>query len=90
MREYGFSLTRSLPYKNRIVDSVLLQENMGQGKTIFSHILCSERVILIQKRKGKHDHRIQHFRISLGTKVHFKQTILHFWTKFTQKGISGL
>ena len=30
MRECGFSMTRILPYKNRIVDSVLIQENMGQ------------------------------------------------------------
>ena len=28
MREYGFLLTRILPYKNRIIDSVLIQENM--------------------------------------------------------------
>ena len=33
MREYGFSLTRILPYKNRIVDSVLIRENTGQCKT---------------------------------------------------------
>ena len=28
MREYGFLLTRILPYKDRIVNSVLIQENM--------------------------------------------------------------
>ena len=27
MREYGFSLTRILQYKNRIYDSVLIREN---------------------------------------------------------------
>ena len=27
MREYGFSLTRVLPYKNRIYDSVFIREN---------------------------------------------------------------
>ena len=34
MQEYGLSLTR-------IVDSVLIRENMGQWKLIFSHILGS-------------------------------------------------
>ena len=35
MREYGFSLTRILPYKNKIVDSALIRENTGQCKTDF-------------------------------------------------------
>ena len=30
MREYGFSLTRFLPYKDRNVDSELIRENTGQ------------------------------------------------------------
>ena len=30
MREYGFSLTRILPYKDKIYDSVLIRENIGQ------------------------------------------------------------
>ena len=30
MREYGFSLTRILPYKDRNYDSVLIRENKGQ------------------------------------------------------------
>ena len=30
MREYGVSLTRILPYKDKIVDFVLIQENTGQ------------------------------------------------------------
>ena len=42
MREYGFSLTRILPYTDRIVDSVLMQ-NKGQGQPVFSHILDSEK-----------------------------------------------
>ena len=37
MREYGFSLTRILPYKDKIYDFVLIREN-----PVFSHILCSE------------------------------------------------
>ena len=42
MREYGFSLTCNLPYKDRIVDSLLIQENTGQWELVFSHILCSD------------------------------------------------
>ena len=41
MREYGFSLTRILPYEDRIVGSVLKRENTGQQKPVFSHILSS-------------------------------------------------
>ena len=42
MQKYGFSLTLILPYKERIVDSVLLRENTGHWKPVFSHILCSD------------------------------------------------
>ena len=42
MREYEFSLTHILPYKDRIVDFVLIRKNMGQWKPVFSHILCNE------------------------------------------------
>ena len=38
MREYGFSLTRILPYKDKIVDFVLIRENSGQWKPLFSYI----------------------------------------------------
>ena len=38
MREYEFSLTHILPYKNRI--SPYTEEN-GSVKTVFSHISCS-------------------------------------------------
>ena len=41
MQEYGFSLTGIFPYKNRIYDSDLIRENMGQWKPLFSYILCS-------------------------------------------------
>ena len=43
MPEYGFSMTRILPYKDRIVGSVLIQENTGQRKPVFWHILRSAR-----------------------------------------------
>ena len=32
MPEYRFSLTGNLPYKGRIIDSVLIQENTEQRK----------------------------------------------------------
>ena len=41
MLGYMFSVTRILHYKDRIVDFVLIRENMDQWKHAFSHILCS-------------------------------------------------
>ena len=41
MREYGISLTRILPYKNKTYDSVYKRKNSGQWKPVFSQILCS-------------------------------------------------
>ena len=41
MREYGFSLSRILPYKDRNYDSFLIRKNMGQWKPLFSHLLCT-------------------------------------------------
>ena len=41
MRENGFSLSRILPYKDRICDSVLIRENTGQLRPVFLHSLCS-------------------------------------------------
>ena len=41
MREYGFSMSRMFPCKDKIVDFVLIQENTGQRKPVFSQILCS-------------------------------------------------
>ena len=42
MQECGFLRTRILLYKERIVDSVLIRENTGQWKPVFSHVLCSD------------------------------------------------
>ena len=39
MREYGFSLTRILPYKDRIYESVLIRENTGQYSRIFYAVI---------------------------------------------------
>ena len=47
MQEYGFSLTRILPYKDRIVNFVLIQDNAGQWKAVFLHILYSV-IVLVQ------------------------------------------
>ena len=41
IREYEFSLTRILPYKDRVVESVKIRENTGQWKAVLSQILCS-------------------------------------------------
>ena len=35
MPEYGFSLTRIFPYKDRIGDAALIRENMDQRKPVF-------------------------------------------------------
>ena len=43
MSEYRFSLTGNLPCKDRIIDSVLIQENTEQIKPLFWHILRNER-----------------------------------------------
>ena len=40
MREYWAFLTLVFPYKDRIEDYVLVRENTGQRKLVFSHILC--------------------------------------------------
>ena len=42
MQGYGFSMTRILPYKDKIYNFVLTRENTGQWKPVFSHILCSD------------------------------------------------
>ena len=41
MPEYGFCLNRIFPYKDRIVNSVLIKENTGQRKPVFWHISLS-------------------------------------------------
>ena len=46
MREYGFSVTRVLPYE-RIYDSVPIRKNTGEWKPITSHILCSMKPFLM-------------------------------------------
>ena len=41
MQEYTFSLTRILPYKDKIYDSILIRDITVQPKLVFSHILCN-------------------------------------------------
>ena len=50
MREYGFSLTRILPYMDRIYNSVFIQKNKGQEQPVFSHILDSEKPKKTQRK----------------------------------------
>ena len=40
MQEYGFSVARILPNKDKIVDCVVIRENTGHWKPVFSHISC--------------------------------------------------
>ena len=40
--EYGFSQTHIFVDKDKMVDSVLIRENTGQKKPVFSHILRSD------------------------------------------------
>ena len=47
-------------------------------------------VFLVQNKKPEHRHRFQHIQMILGSKFYFKQTILIFWTKFADMGISGI
>ena len=47
LREYGFSLTRILPYKDGIYDSVFIQKNLGRLKPVFSYILCSDLLVRV-------------------------------------------
>ena len=39
--QYGFSLTHTFLNKDRIVGSVIIQEYMGQRKSVFWRIVCS-------------------------------------------------
>ena len=46
MPEYGFSLNRIFPYKDRIYDYVLIREDTGQRKPVFWNFLRSENLKL--------------------------------------------
>ena len=52
MREYGLSLTRVLPYKDKILDFLLIRENTGQWKPVFLHILYSESAQITHTYSG--------------------------------------
>ena len=42
MSGWEFPLTRTLSYKDRVADSVVKRENMGQRKPVFWHIVGSD------------------------------------------------
>lgn len=44
MQEYGFIWQDILPYKDKMVDSVLPWENTGQWKPSFLHIYAGEEI----------------------------------------------
>ena len=50
--------------------------------------MCPKRVFPVENRKNEHHDWILHDRIRSGTKFHFKQTNLIFWTKLTQNSYS--
>ena len=41
MLEYGFSITRIFPFRDKIYDSVLIGENKGQKNPEYSGIFCA-------------------------------------------------
>ena len=51
-----------------------------------SDYICSKSVFLVQSRNTERYYQVQHIWISLGTKFHFNQTVMLFWTKFIRKG----
>ena len=44
MPEYGIPLTIVIPYKDRDKDFVIMQENTGQRKPVFWHILHNLKI----------------------------------------------
>ena len=51
----------------------------------FRDQICPKRAFSVKNEKSEYHHWILHILNSLGTKFHFKQTILNFETKFAQK-----
>ena len=47
--------------------------------------LTQKKCSQFKTEKKKNHNRVLHIRISLGAKFQLQQTILIFWTKFTQK-----
>ena len=50
--------------------------------------ICQKSVFPVRKSTSGHYHPIQHILVSLDTKIHLRQTILFFWTKFPQNEYS--
>ena len=46
MSKYGFSVARTFPYKDRIIDSVLIRKIIGQRNPVYRDILRSANKIL--------------------------------------------
>ena len=47
--------------------------------------ICQKSVFPVRKSTSGHYHPIQHILVSLDTKIHLNQIILHFWTKSAHK-----
>ena len=70
--------------KSRKLEFVKSRISSQINNVVFLDKNCPKTAFSVQKRKLEHNHQIQHIRIGLVTKFHLKQTILHFWTNFTQ------
>ena len=71
MRRYGFSLT---VFSSIRKDFVLIRENTGQWKPVFSHILCSAIECFNQLRNWETIWWLQHVVLYYGT-VHFVKSV---------------
>ena len=101
MRAYWFSLTRIFPYKDRIVDSVLIWEYTVQWKPVCWHILRSVLndnlyifhcfVVLFKKKKDMKNHKY-HFCLLFVIHFHFLDISLDFsrWLNFVEKDFKNI
>ena len=87
MLEYGFSLTRIFPYKNRVVDSPRIRENKGQTKPVFQHFIrhvCFNQVFIILAFLANWNYgKFDIFRKY--SEVFCKKSVLRNFAKFTGK-----
>ena len=73
-----------------IFELVLLPNFILTDNFDFLDCICPKKVFPVLNRKSDNHYRILFIGISLVTKIKLKLTILNFWTKFSQKGISSL
>ena len=84
MPEYVFTPTRVLTYKNRILGSILKQENVGQWKPVFSHIFVVFTKNLSSWYDGLPTMEITGVRERSLSETPFFNLYLWLWYKFFQ------